>query len=359
MKLLDRYLLRQFAKNILLVLSLFVAIYLLVDFFERIDEFIQANKPLGLAAKYLLLNIPFMIEQLMPVCILLGGVVTLGLLNHHGELAAMKAGGICVGRLAAPVVAGAVLSSLLLLAMGQWLLPTTVATANQILHEQVRGEIPQGLYRNNRFYYRGKHGFYSFARPDPKLDRYVDFSYATYDDDFRLQWLLSAGTAKWQNGEWHLGDCQTKAITGTEGYKVTTYDAMKIVLPETPTDFFMPEYKLNEMSLTQLYGRTHSTGSSGDREARFKLYERLSYMLLGLPMMLLGLPVLLLVHQRWGRDLSLAIPVSCGLAFLAWGCWGTLQSLARGNYVHPAIAASAIHLLISGLGIWLLKQQDR
>lgn len=358
MKLLDGYLLRQFVQNILLVLCLFVAVYILVDFFERIDEFIQAGKPLGLAARYLLLKIPFMIEQLMPVCLLLAGVITMGLLNHHGELAALKAGGICVSRIAAPVIAGAILFSLILLAMGQWLLPTTVATTNQILHEQVRGEIPKGIYRNGRFYYRGDPGFYSFTRPDPELDRYTDFSYATNNDDFQLQFLLNATTAEWRNGTWHLEGCQVKTRSQTGDYEVTVYDDITMVLPESPANFFMPEYKLNEMSLTQLYGKTQSTNSSNDREARLKLYERLSYMMLGLPLMLLGLPILLLVHQRWGRDLSLAIPVSCGLAFLAWGCWGTLQSLARGSHIHPALAAWAIHLFVGGVGLSLLRRQD-
>ena len=51
MILLDRYLFKQFTKIMVLVLTALVAIYLLVDFFERIDDFIQAQKPLSLAIK--------------------------------------------------------------------------------------------------------------------------------------------------------------------------------------------------------------------------------------------------------------------------------------------------------------------
>ena len=56
MILLDRYLFKQFAKNLLLVLAALLTIYLLIDFFERIDDFVERDKSLGLAAKYFVQN---------------------------------------------------------------------------------------------------------------------------------------------------------------------------------------------------------------------------------------------------------------------------------------------------------------
>ena len=94
MKLLDRYLLGQFIKYFFTVNVGFVSIYLLVDFFEKIDNFSRAGKPFALAMKFFLLNIPFIIDQIGPVLVLLSGVITLGILNHTRELTALKAGGI-------------------------------------------------------------------------------------------------------------------------------------------------------------------------------------------------------------------------------------------------------------------------
>ncbi len=45
MKLLDRYLLGQFIRYFFTVNVGFVAIYLLVDFFEKIDNFSRAGNP--------------------------------------------------------------------------------------------------------------------------------------------------------------------------------------------------------------------------------------------------------------------------------------------------------------------------
>ncbi|MGW8195527.1 MAG: LptF/LptG family permease, partial [Desulforhopalus sp.] len=68
---------------------------------------------------------------------------------------------------------------------------------------------------------------------------------------------------------------------------------------------------------------------------------------------------LLYSYRKWGRDLSVAIPASCGLAFLAWGIWGALQSLAITGYISPLFAAIAIHIIFSIAGIVLLIKNDR
>ena len=114
-----------------------------------------------------------------------------------------------------------------------------------------------------------------------------------------------------------------------------------------------------ELSITGLFT------DIGDQEveadvinARAEFFGRLSYLLLGIPLLLLGLPILIISYQKWGRDLSIAIPVSCFMAFGAWGIWGTLQSFAKTGYIPPLLAATAVHVGFSLLGIYLLRQQD-
>ena len=94
-------------------------------------------------------------------------------------------------------------------------------------------------------------------------------------------------------------------------------------------------------------------------EAGLKLLERISFILLGIPLLMLGLPLLLIAHQKWGRDLSLAVPLSCGLGFAAWGAWSVMQSYAKTAAINPHFAAWSVHLLIAAIGTFLIVQQDR
>lgn len=337
----------------------FVAIYILIDFFEKIDNFMEKGKSMGLVIKFFLLNIPFILDQMGPVCILLAGVITLGILNHSNELIALKAGGIPLKKITAPIIAAGIAFSLLFLAMSQFILPKTISVTNRIWNKEVKGKVALGIYRNGRFYYRGQDGFYSFSRPDLKRDDFFFFSYSFWDSNYRLSSLIAAERALWHEGTWTLFNGQVQTRVDTEKFVTETFNNRTFTFPEKPADFFVPEYYSQELSLTGLYQEAVRKKSPGEENrAWVNLYSRISYTLLGLPLLLLGLPLLLFVYRAWGRDLSLAIPVSCGMAFACWGIWGALQSLARASYINPLLAAGSIHILVGLLGIVLLLRED-
>lgn len=360
MLLLNRYILTQFIRIFSTVAAGFAAIYILIDFFEKIDNFMEAGKPLSLVFKFFILNIPFIVDQLGPVLILLSGVITLGLLNHSHELTALKAGGIPLRAIVKPILTGGLLCTLLFLFMAQWLLPATISSTNTIWYENVKGMVPLGIFRNGRYYYKGHEGFYSFARPNPRQAVFFNFSYSSWTEEYNLDTLISAEFAEWKNKQWILHKGQTQVRTENGGYQTTLFTEKKISLTETPDDFFVPKYEASELSMTALYQRIHKQRTDEETvKAWADFYGRISYTLLGLPLLLLGLPVLLISYKKWGRDLSVAIPASCGLAFVAWGLWGALQSLARADYINPLLAAVIIHLLFGSTGLFLLHRQNK
>jgi lipopolysaccharide export system permease protein len=361
MNLLDRYLLGQFLRNLLLVLGSLVAVYLLIDFFERIDNFIEHGLSASLALKYFALKTPLIIEQLIPVCILLAGVLTLGLLNHSREMVALKAGGISTLRISRPLLAGAILVTLLAVGSSQWLLPPSLSATNRIWYEEVQKRVPKGIDRNGRIFYNGVEGIYSFARPDPRRDHFTDFSYLVWNakENYEFELLLSASSAVWRDGEWLFRNGQIKRLEDGGEYAIELFTKLKLKLPEHPADFFLPEYKITEYSLSRLLTLSARDGYSGDNLYWLEFNRRLSYLLLGLPLFLIGLPILLIVNQRWGRDLTFAVPLSSLLAFAAWGWWSTMQSLTGSAYLGPLLASWSIHLLVGVAGAIMLIRENR
>lgn len=359
MKHIDRYILIQFFKNIVTMVAGFITIYMLIDFFEKIDNFMEKGKPIGLALKFFLLNIPFILEQMGPVCILLAGVITLGLLNHSNELIALKSCGIPLRRIVTPIFLAGTAISLLLLAMTQFVLPISIAATNRIWIEEVQGQVPLGIYRNGRYYYRSQEGFYSFLRADPKKNDFGRFSFSSWDDQYRLKTLVAAKRAVWKNDSWTLAHGQVQNATDPDQYATEIFKYRHFDFPDNPTDFFVPEHQSQELSLTGLFlDAKRKQSKAEETKAWTILFGRIFYILLGLPLLLLGLPLLLIVYRKWGRDLSLAIPVSCGLAFACWGLWGTLQSLAKVGVLNPLIAASSVHIVVGFLGVYLLLRED-
>jgi len=357
--LLSRYILLQFSKNIMTIMLSFTAIYILIDFFEKIDNFMEKGKSMGLVFKFFLLNIPFILEQMGPVCILLAGVVTLGILNHSNELIALKACGIPLRKITGPIIAAGLAVIMLQLSISQFILPRTVARTNEIWNKEVKGRVPLGIYRNGRYYYRGVNGFYSFARPDPHKDEFLFFSYTSWDSNYQLDSLITARRASWQDDTWTLYDGQIQTAIADNRFQSEVFSRRTFSFTEKPADFFVPKYRSRELSLVGLYREAlHKKSPAEQNIAWSDFFSRISYIMLGLPLLLLGLPLLLLIYRKWGRDLSLAVPISCGMAFACWGVWGILQSLARAGYMNPLFAALAVHLLTGSLGLFLLLRED-
>ncbi len=342
----------------MLVMS-FIAIYLLIDFFEKIDNFMEKGKSMALVGKFFLLSIPFIVEQMGPVCILLAGVVTFGVLNHSNELVALKSCGIPLKKITGPIIAGGMIATLCMLALSQFVLPKTVSQTNRIWNKEVKGRVSLGIYRHGRYYYQGNNHFYSFARPDPNQNIFPFFSYSSWNSNYELTVLVSSEHAFWKAGSWILQNGQEQYAQGKKVFRTEVFTEKNFDFTETPEDFFIPQYRSNELSLAELYhDALHQEAPAERTVAWANFYGRISYVLLGLPLLMLGLPLLLLVYRKWGRDLSLAIPVSCGLAFVCWGCWGTLQSLAKAGYIPPLTAAISIHIAVGALGLFLLLRED-
>ena len=358
MTLLTRYILAQFARTFLIVAAAFIAIYVLVDFFEKIDNFMEAGKSFGLIFKFFILNIPFIVDMLGPILILLSGVISLGILNHNNELTAIMAGGVHLRTIIKPILIGAVTFTIFFLAMAQWLLPHTIAATNTIWYENVKGMVPLGIYRNGRYYYKGKEGFFSFARPYPDKNIFLEFSYSSWDKKHQLETLVTAKQAAWDEQGWHLTDGQIQKNINGDDYLTTLFSFQNFAFPESPEFFFIPKYQSAELSLTELFQAMHKQNTVDETViAETNFYSRISYTLLGIPLLFLGLPVLLLSYKKWGKDLSVAIPASCGIAFVAWGLWGALQSLARVGYIPPLLAATLIHVIFGISGFLLLHKQ--
>lgn len=361
MNLLNRYLLKQFFKYFFTVNAGFVSIYLLVDFFEKYDDFSNAGKPLSMALEYFILTIPAIVDQLGPVFILLSGVITLGILNHSNELTALKAGGLPLRLIIRPLLLGSVFFTVLFLLAAEFILPISVAKTNNIWFEQLKGKVMLGIMRDNRYYYKGQDGFYSFNWPDTNKYVFKHFSFSRWDEKYNIKSLTTARWAIWneESNLWELDRGQIQDHADNEDYQITNFKKIQISLPEHPKDFLIPANKTAELSLSGLYQETQRSNVEHEIRTAWTVFlGKISYILLGLPLLILGLPILLYSYQKWGRDLSVAIPVSCGLAFVAWGLWGALQSLSIAGYLSPIIAACSIHIVFSLTGLFLLIKND-
>ena len=349
MSLLDRYISSIFFKNLLLVLAALVGIYLLIDFIEKVDNFLEAGEGVAATGRYLLLKVPLISEQIMPVCLLLAVIITFGSLSHNREILAMQAGGIRLIRTIAPLVLAAVAICLLMAAAAQWLTPASTRATNRIWYEEVKNEKARGTVIRGLTFHRGSEGIYAFRRTGEK-NLFRDFSYVSRDERGKMRLFIAAGEARWLGDRWLL----TRLLIQEGDQRPHFLRQSELPLPDRPEDFFQPPYHLDEQSLSTLLAER-----GRDRGAALTLQKRLSYIFLGLPLIFLGLPLLILFIRRYNIGLAIAIPASCVLAFIAWGGWSFAIAAAAGRTLPPALFAWSIHLLCLSAGIFIFRWVER
>lgn len=353
MKLLDRYIIRQLAWHFLLIVAALTALYLLVDLFERLDNFQERGLPASLTLRYFLMKLPMILDQIGPVSLLLSGIITLGLLMNQRELQSLNAAGISKARVLMPFGVGALACTLLGLATAQWLLPASGLAANRIWRQEVMGERGAGTVRQGVTFFRGRQGVYAFQTRDRNHEVLREFRYQELGGAKEGGVTLYAKSATYRNGIWHLKDGQIRSCRPEA--KVEFFTEKSLPLPEEAALFFAPVALDFEQPLTTLARRAVATAQPGHRQAVLDLNRRLSFLLLGLPLLFLALPIVLCFELgRRGINLAFAIPVSTGLAFLVWGLWSGLQALAQTSALPVMIASWSIHGLCLAGGAMVL-----
>ena len=140
MFIINKYLIKEILKYFSIVLTMIVGIYVAVDFFERIDNFIKAGVPLSKAFIFFIFKIPFIIAQIIPVCILLAVLITFGLMTKNNEIIALRSSGVSIYYLLKPVLLTGFLFSILLFFLSEVIVPITMEDANKIWLGDVRKE---------------------------------------------------------------------------------------------------------------------------------------------------------------------------------------------------------------------------
>src|SRR5205814_7055410 len=114
MKLLDRYVIRNFLQVYLYCIAGFISIWLTFDISDNISTFIDEHIGLLLAARYYATQVPQVFIILLPVSLLLALLFTLGRMSRANEVVSM-------------LTAGLVLPRVLLRLMGMGLFPVAAS----------------------------------------------------------------------------------------------------------------------------------------------------------------------------------------------------------------------------------------
>ncbi|MDX1660796.1 MAG: LptF/LptG family permease [Gemmatimonadota bacterium] len=161
---LDRYVLWQFLKTLVLAQISLTIITTLVHLMDHINVYLDRNAAWGDVATYYLMQLPYTNLLTLPMSMLIATVLTMGELGRHGELTAMKASGISLYRTAAPLFAFGLVTSVGVLLVGETVVPEINQRSNVVYDQEILGR--QVEYENYRgsFVYQNTDGYTYIVR---------------------------------------------------------------------------------------------------------------------------------------------------------------------------------------------------
>lgn len=358
MKLLDRYIFRQFAIPFAYCLMAFVILFVIIDLFDHLSDFIDARTPVLQAALYYVYLVPSLLVFIVPISLLLGLLYSLWQLSRHNELTAMRASGISYLRMTVPILLVGLVISLAISLLQETLAPRSSYLARQFINRQKKsGELSAGQasnlpYKNDeqrRIWVIGRFDLSSFDMQNVKVvQQRIDGS------DLET---IQAEEAKYFDGKWWLFnvtvqkyDFYNNPIGPPESEPLRQMAEWN----ETPQDFMHEVTDMEFLSARDLWRfiKSHRNLSEQTRiRILVDLHARLAMPWTCLVVVLFGIPF----GTRTARRGAMVGVMSALLTFFGFYFLMTFgQWLGKEQFLGPAVSAWLPNIFFLAVGLLLM-----
>jgi lipopolysaccharide export system permease protein len=356
MKILTVYILATFTKILALVLPVFIGLYLVVEFVERIDDFLQYQASMGSIMLYFLLRIPVVGVQVGPLAVLLSVALSIALLQRSREVIALLAAGTSPWHIIHPFLIGALVMSAVSLGAEELILPRA-HRALMDLQEDQRRVPPQGaLVQQGEIWYRAPEAtFVHIELLDPAAERIHGLTIYRKDAAGELIEQVYAREAQWSFGRWTLLDGTISRFEGKLTTHVEQFTRLEMPIgmePEALRSMFTPP---SHMSLSELQSYMRKLRDRGvDMTTYAQDFQiKLATPLMGLVMAVIGLAAMWGTHDT--RRISFGfIGTLCGAAayWLAMMVGSALSGTQQLPFVIGIWLPHLVALVLSSCIFW-------
>ena len=353
LNLLDRYVAKQYFKLVALSFVGFLGIFYIATFLEISDRLFRGDTTLDVVLEYFWYATPQWVYYVLPISALVATLVTVGVLARTSELTVMKACGISLYRMAAPLFCFALLWSGALFGMSESFLADANRRAAD-LRRVIRGGSPQYVDILQRRWLAGDDGaIYNYAHFDPVDVRLSGLTvYRFADGEWRLAERRFAEAAihedRWRGrGTWvrEFGDDRSPGA-----FEASPRLELKIAPPAAFATEQPDAERMNFRELERYIGELVASGVDVV-PLRVELERKLSFPFVTLILTLIAVPFAVTL----GRHGALSgVGVGLVLALSYWVVVSVFAAIGSAGVLAPVLAAWAPNVLFGGSAVYLL-----
>jgi LPS export ABC transporter permease LptG/LPS export ABC transporter permease LptF len=360
-QLVDTHILSTFLTYLLLMLSSFVSLVLIFNFFELIGDMLRNNITLRTMFTYLFFLTPQLLYEMLPVSVLVAVLAAFGVMSKQNEITAFKACGVSLFRLAAPILIGSTLLSGGLFAFDFYY----VAGANRrqdALRDEIKGRATQTYLRPDRKWIMGYNSSrifnYKYFDKSGEESSMTEASvFELEPGTFRLERQIYARLARWSVPlkTWVFEDGWTCEYQGAFCHVYTPFQATTFRELTEPPDYFLKEApqdkQMNFLQLDRYIKDLTQSGFEGTVKLQVRLYRKFSVPLFALMMAMIAIPFGFLVGNRGAMA---GVGLSIGIAVGYLGIGQLFEKLGDAGQLSPLVAAWGPDMVFALAGAYLL-----
>ena len=355
MNILNRFLLKHFLRILALSTGAFIGIYLLIDFFEKISDFIDHKATAGDYLSYLLNSVPFIFVQILPLAILMTVVLTLGTLGRTNEITAIRACGISLWRIIQPFMLLALGLSLLLLTLNEFVVPHNAKALHQLLEVKLQGK-QQSNFKRNEIWYRDKNRIINIRVADPQQQQLRGVTIFSLDDTPKIILRQEAAQVSFRDGTWLADSLTERSFDATHGdlLKIDRLQNRPLDINRQASDFATQadhNSALNFRQLAKIVRNLDREGIDATRQ-QVDMHNRLAAPFTCLIMAFLGVPFAL--QRGRNSNIALGIGLSLGIGVAYFILQSLITAFGYSGALPPILTAWTTNILFLMLGVWML-----
>jgi lipopolysaccharide export system permease protein len=355
---LDKYISRRFITLAIVSLIAFITIFVVVDLIENLDRFIKNDVPTAVTIKFYIYYLPYFVIIVCPIAMLLASLFCIGNMARRNEITAMKAAGISLYRILAPLFLIAILVSFGAIAFDEYIVPRATEKKEDINTVYLKRNRDRRRLRFQNVHMRDSQGRYISIRT---FDAARNIGHIVSVRLFHGQTLVMRIDARrmlWEDSLWSLKEGYVRHFTATSE-KATPFDEMTLENENLePSDFTKSLKKPEEMTfgeLKEFIEKVRQNGGNTDRW-RVQFFQKMAIPFANFIIVLFGAP--LSSPKRRGGSAT-GFGISLAIVFVYFGILKTGEAFGYNGFLQPFIAAWMANIIFGIGGLIVLIKSPK
>jgi lipopolysaccharide export system permease protein len=358
MTILSRHIFREFISLAAGVLAGIIVVYLCVEFLQKADKFIKYNATISQVGAFFLYSIPGMISLSLPMATLIATLLSLGNLSRHNEIIAMRASGVSLTRIIAPLLGAGLLVSAFGFVNSEFIMPYYSSRALYIRKVEIEKNQQRVMFQQSKLWLRGPdNSIANIELVSPNRNEMIGLNVYKLNPDYSVRERVRAGSLEWKDGAWRLNRSITYTFAGDE-VRSRPSDGEVFNIVESPDDLGMIVKRSEEMSFGEMWDYVKRLKTSGYQAVTYEvdLHSKLAFPLASFLMVMISIPFSLHKVRAGGAAKGFALAIF--IAFVYWTLASVGTSLGHSGALPPVFAAWLANIFFAiAAAIVLIRMQ--